>query len=528
MKNKLSTTLAMALILALVVMGTALAKAYNSGDKIDETGTHTLAWTGQGVKDGELETVICPSKDELPEGIDPYSYLHFIFTTDGGSAEVDGTPTLTINESGNYPWFKKNDQNNTFHFYVPYSDLNTLEAYVTFTTQDTGDGAWILTISHGCPGPPKYEELTVSKTAVTSYTREHFWDIAKKVETEKGYTHDGFPKIWLYIDGSGDEAATWTVDVTYKGYADSDFNVSGTININNTGTLDAVITSVEDVLAGTAIGVDCGVSFPYTLAVGETLTCTYDEDGYVEEGQVNEVTVVTERDKYYAFAPIKWGDPDKEINETVTVKDVSDLFGEEELGEVTAPDDATFTYDKKFTWAEYGEAGCGDKVYQNTATIVETGQSVSATLKVNVQCYVYDSAWAKGTPATCFIPTFSQWGWTNKITVTPGSTYTWNLWAGAAQCDTSKGTWVGTVTVTVASTTTNGKYAVTVTYNVAFPYKLQSTAVYAGADMFPRLSKTQFTVAPGQYTNKGPFTSGSTVYVIAHAKVGIPDPNFGP
>jgi hypothetical protein len=31
-----------------------------------------------------------------------------------------------------------------------------------------------------------FEELAVSKTAVTSFTREHFWDIAKKVETEKG------------------------------------------------------------------------------------------------------------------------------------------------------------------------------------------------------------------------------------------------------------------------------------------------------------------------------------------------------
>jgi hypothetical protein len=36
------------------------------------------------------------------------------------------------------------------------------------------------------------------------------------------------------------------------------------------------------------------------------------------------------------------------------------------------------------------------------------------------------------------------------------------------------------------------------------------------------------TVAPGQYYNAGPFPAGTQVYVIAHAVVGMPDPNFGP
>jgi hypothetical protein len=100
-------------------------------------------------------------------------------------------------------------------------------------------------LSHVCPGVSDYEELTVSKTAVTSFTREHFWDIDKSVDTENGYEHEGYPKVWLYIDGSGDETATWTVDVTYEGYVDSLFNVSGVITIENTGTLDAVITDID-------------------------------------------------------------------------------------------------------------------------------------------------------------------------------------------------------------------------------------------------------------------------------------------
>ncbi|KKG30650.1 hypothetical protein DU52_06805, partial [Methanosarcina mazei] len=73
------------------------------------------------------------------------------------------------------------------------------------------------------------EELTVTKTAVTSYTRTHNWDITKSVTTEYGEKENGSPKIWLYADGSGNEPATWTVDVKHKGYEDSDFDVSGVI-----------------------------------------------------------------------------------------------------------------------------------------------------------------------------------------------------------------------------------------------------------------------------------------------------------
>jgi hypothetical protein len=363
-----------------------------------------------------------------------------------------------------------------------------------------------------------YERLVVAKTAVTSFTRTHDWSIEKSVATEKGYEHDGYPKVWLYIGGAGDETATWTVDVTYTGYTDSDFNISGDITIENTGTLDAVITDIADVLGGAPITVDCGVDvfFPYTLPVGGALTCTYDEDGYVEGDNV--ATVTTERDAYSDTVPVIWGDPTTEINKTVTVKDISDIFGEVELGTVTAPDGAQFTYTKNFAWANYGKDGCGDYGYSNTAMIVETGQSDWALLKVNVQCYVYETAYAMGDPAMCFIPTFSNWGWTNAIG--PG-TYEWPLWAAAGQCDTSKGTLVGSVSVVYGA---DGY--VTVAYNVAPPYLIEETHVYANYGLWPSVRKRP-TVAPGAYYNASPF-DGTPVYVIAHAVIGIPDPNFGP
>ena len=374
------------------------------------------------------------------------------------------------------------------------------------------------------------EELTVSKTAETTFVRTHEWDIDKWVDTEYTIEVDGviYPKIWLAMDGRGDETATWYVDVTYEGSQDSGWNVSGTVTIVNTGDVDAVIESVVDELAGTVINVGdwedelgnpVSVTFPYTLGVGETIIGSYSEDGHVEGD--NEVTVTTERDEYEADAEIIWGDPNEEFFETVNIKDISDLFGEVDLGTVTAPNGDTFDYTYDFAYEDYTD-DCAGLQFNNTATIVETGQSASAILKVNIQCHFDESAWAKGDPNVPFCEYFDNWGWTNLIG--PGE-YEWPLWAGAAQCDTENGTLVGSVTVIY-----DDDGYVNVTYNVDAPYYLSETHVYAGYDMFPqqqRGRRTVSTVAPGQYYNDGPF-DGSDVYVIAHAVVIIPEWPFGP
>lgn len=372
------------------------------------------------------------------------------------------------------------------------------------------------------------EMIDISKTAETSYTRQHFWDIDKSVDTEDDWMHDGYNKIWLYIDGSGDETATWTVDVTYEGYEDSDWAVSGEITITNSATVPIVVTSIVDTLGGTPIDVDCGCSLPVTVPAGEQLICTYSEEGYVEGSNVVDVTYYVDEDNPVtetATADIVWEDPTSVVNDVVNIQDISDLFGEVDLGTVTAPNDASFTYDKEFAWEDYGADLCGDYTYDNTATIVETEQSASATLLVNVQCYDYETAYAMGASAKCFIENgFANWGWTNLIE--PG-TYEMELWAAAGQCDTTKGTLVGTVTVVY-----DDDGYVTVTYNVVAPYILDETHVYAGYEMFPVDKKGYPTVAPGLYGYAademiGPF-DGSEVYVIAHAVVGIPDPDFGP
>ena len=364
------------------------------------------------------------------------------------------------------------------------------------------------------------ESLLVEKTVDTEYIRTHFWDIDKWVETENGdELDDGTPKIWLYTDGSGDETATWYVDVTYEGYEDSGYNVSGTVTITNDGDLDAMINSVDDLLGGTAIDVDFEVTFPYLLPVGESIVGTYDEDGYFEGDNV--VTVTTAREKTYsATEAIIWGDPDEEINETVNIKDFSDLFGDVNLGSVTAPNGDRFDYDKEFAYEDYPP---GSYAFENTASIVETGQYAEAVLKVNVQKFIYESAWAKGddgeVTAYAFCDYgFNNWGWSNLIK--PGYEGSWTLWAGAAQCDTSKGTDVGEVSISYEDGSLHYEFVMNKGYS------LDKYDIYAGSKMFPTLRNGRSTVAPGQYSIAKNLSGD--IYVIVHGVIGLPDPDFGP
>jgi hypothetical protein len=283
---------------------------------------------------------------------------------------------------------------------------------------------------------------------------------------------------------------------------------------------------VDDVLAGTPIGVDCpGVTFPSELAVGASLVCTYSKDGYVEGKNVATATTDTLAE-YSGEALIEWGDPANETNKTVNVSDLSDLFGSQALGSVTAPNNGKFTYTKAFAWANYGAAKCGDYTYGNEATIVQTDQSADATLKVNVQCLLSASAWAKGggTPtvveARCFTSDgFNNWGWTNKINVT--GSYTWTLWAGAAKCDTGKGFNAGTVSFNY---NTGTGLITNIVYSFNPGITGTGTAVYSGSAKYPKLGNKD-TTAPGQYKLS---VSKTFAWVIAHASVQYPDPNFGP
>ncbi|MCY1722356.1 T9SS type A sorting domain-containing protein, partial [Prolixibacteraceae bacterium Z1-6] len=139
--------------------------------------------------------------------------------------------------------------------------------------------------------------------------------------------------------------------------------------------------------------------------------------------------------------------------------------------------------------------------------------------------------------ALCFLydveNDFSRWGWTNKITV--GITDTLDVYAGAGQCDLSKGTWVGTVELSFGDDT------MYVNYDLMDGYVMSEAHIYAGVEKYPGIKngkhKGEPTVAPGQYTvvweQGDPATElkvaltnlpeGTTeIYVIVHSVVCVP------
>lgn len=144
-----------------------------------------------------------------------------------------------------------------------------------------------------------------------------------------------------------------------------------------------------------------------------------------------------------------------------------------------------------------------------------------------------ETAWAKAsTNSTCFNSISdlksNKWGWTNRLTAT--GSYTFALWAAAGQCETSKGTQVGTVTVDF-NTTTN---TATVTYNITEPnHKLTEAHLWVGGTQLPlgKGKKVAPTAAPGLFPylpviapdglSATATVTGlpNTIYVAAHAQV---------
>jgi hypothetical protein len=141
---------------------------------------------------------------------------------------------------------------------------------------------------------------------------------------------------------------------------------------------------------------------------------------------------------------------------------------------------------------------------------------------------VYESAWALDTNDPLDVIEvfsfcdngFNNWGWSNYMGT---GLYTLDLYAGAGQCDISKGTYVGYVEINY-----NGGF--NYEYHIEPGFELTEYHIYAGSTMFPQQARGRNgfvnTTAPGQYSILSPLSGD--IYVIAHGVVGLPDPSFGP
>jgi hypothetical protein len=294
-----------------------------------------------------------------------YAFGFKVDPPNAGTYSIDGINTVTVTTDGvNFDWsstlgmdavISKGGPNANVYIYTPER------------TSDTGLHSPINP-SNGNPfGLSHIEfcfdyEVSVSKTAQTSFTRTWQWDIDKSVS----------PDHWeLFTGDTG--TSRYTVAVERTGFTDSAWAVTGTITIQNATPLTATITSVADVVSvGIAVAVDCGVTFPYALGANETLECSYQTALPDGDDRTNTATVATTGPVGggSGSAAVEFGDPTTQVNATIHVSDSNGSswqFG----------DSGSVSYDRTFQ--------CPGGTHGNTATIVETGQNDSAS--VSVQCY---------------------------------------------------------------------------------------------------------------------------------------------
>ena len=279
-------------------------------------------------------------------------------------------------------------------------------------------------------------EVSVEKTAETTFTRTWHWNISKSVD------HDA----WQLFAG-GSASSEYTVGVVRSGFTDSDWAVSGAVTITNATPLTAVIAGVTDQMEGLGeVALDCGVTFPYELTSGATLQCTY--AGSLPDGEERDNTASVATTGVVgggeAHAGVVFGAPTTVVDGTI---DVTDTNGSS-WGPVA--DSASWTYSRRFTCssnpADY-TAGTLTSSHPNTATIVQTGQSDDAS--VTVSCY---APVVGKTAATTLKRTF-HWSLDKvadrtSLVLSPGQvvTVTYEVTAGTDPVDSD---WKASGTITV-------------------------------------------------------------------------------
>jgi hypothetical protein len=239
--------------------------------------------------------------------------------------------------------------------------------------------------------------VTVTKTAVPTFTRTFPWTIDKSVT----------PDSWNLFKGDSG-TSDYTVAVTKGTGVDSNWAVSGDIVVTNPSGTDAVINSVADVISGGINApVTCPVTFPYTLADKGTLTCTYSSALPDGTSRTNTATVtLADSGAFTGTADFAFTTPTALVNDTIHVTDTNG-------GSWTFSASGSQTYSKTFTCD--ADAGTHD----NTATITETGQSDDASVAVACKALTVTKDAAAALTRT--------WNWTIDKSVSPDS---WNLFKG--------------------------------------------------------------------------------------------------
>lgn len=395
-----------------------------------------------------------------------YAFGFKVDPPNAGTYSIDGINTVTVTTDGvSFDWsstlemdavISKGGPNANVFVYDPPAEATSDTGLASPINPNTGKPYGLSHIDFCFD-----YEVKVTKDAHTSFTRSYQWSIDKSVA----------PEAWNLFTGDNG-TSLYSIAVARTGFTDSAWAVAGTITIHNPSPYAANITSVADVVsAGIPATVDCGVSFPYSLAGDGTLECSYQTALPDGSNRVNTATATTTGTvkSGSGTAAVTFGAPTTEVNASVNVADSNG-------GSWAFNDSGVVTYPR--TFACNGDQG----IHGNTATIVQTGQSDSAS--VAVQCYGLQVSKDARTSLT------RTWSWTiaksadqTNVLLTPGQQFLVNYQVslGATSTDSD---WMARGTITVVNpnplrgallqsvTDLAGTIAGTVNCSVSFPYLL--------------------------------------------------------
>jgi hypothetical protein len=223
--------------------------------------------------------------------------------------------------------------------------------------------------------------LSVSKTAATTFTRSYHWSIKKTADV-----------ALIEKAGGGTATAAFHVKVDQTDLVDSAWKVSGTITVSNPNDWESITADVTDAIQGGGV---CTVTgSPVTLAAGGSAnlaySCTYAVAPTAASGTNtaaatwDATAAHTPDGSKSGTAPYTFGSPTTRVNQTINVTDAFNGGAATALGTtLTASDDAAHLTSANLPFTKSVTVPATNCVtYSNTATITETSQSSTATVEV--------------------------------------------------------------------------------------------------------------------------------------------------
>lgn len=293
----------------------------------------------------------------------------------GGPSTIVGSPSVNVSDTVQGPLGNTSGDQN-YHYPRNFACPTDITRYfngvytenfpntASIDTNPQQSDSELVTLT--CYAP------VASKTALTAYDRDWTWTIDKSADQTSLTLATG---------------QVWTVNYNVSVNAssdDSNFVVSGVIQVQNPNPSQAMNVSVSDMVGTTPATVDCGngqtnVSIPASAL----LTCIYSADlgdGDKPADGVNTATVILNGIyPFSATANYSFGTPTNETDECVAVTDT--LGGT--LGTVCASDLVkSFSY--SYTVGPY--ATCGNYTVDNTvvAKANDSGDEVNDTVSIPI------------------------------------------------------------------------------------------------------------------------------------------------